>query len=98
MYTPTFITFCAIAVCLVFIKLLQAAVRAGISASVTIVYQVEPRASARVCAVNCQGAFQTCAGIYDSWPGNTIELYAWYQTRTFRWCRSGWVSTATTAE
>ena len=79
------------------LKLPQALVRAGITASATLVYQVEPRASARVCAVNCTGAFQICAGIYDSWPGNTIELYAWYQTRRVRWCGS-WVSTAMLAE
>lgn len=68
---------------------IQLTVRAGITAEVTLVYQPEARATGRLCAASCQ----TCAGAYDSWPGNTIELYAWYQIRTLRvkWC-GGWVS------
>ena len=33
--------------------------------------------------------------MYESWPGNSIDLYAWYQTRNIRMC-GGWVSTITT--
>ena len=69
----------------------QATVRAGITAEVELAYQMEPQATARVCAVNCQASSQTCVRAYESWPGNSINLYAWYQTRRIRWC-GGWVS------
>ena len=52
---------------------------------------MEPQATVRVCGVNCQASSQVCTRLYESWPGNSIDLYAWYQTRTIRWCR-GWVS------
>ena len=68
---------------------MQEAARAGITAEVSITYQLEPRATARVCGVSCQASSQICARVYESWPGNYIHLYAWYQTRTIRWCR-GW--------
>ena len=28
--------------------------------------------------------------MYQSWPGNTISLYAWYQTREVKWCEGWW--------
>ena len=74
---------------------MQATVRAGVTAEVSITYQLEPRATARVCAVNCQASSQMCAKLYESWPGNSIDLYAWYQTRRVRMC-GGWVRTIAT--
>ena len=71
---------------------MQAIVRAGVTAEVSIVYQMEPQATARVCAVSCQASSQICIRAYESWPGNSIDLYAWYQTLRVRWC-GGWVST-----
>ena len=72
---------------------MQEIVRAGVTAEVSIRYQLEPRATARVCIVNNQASMtsQFCAKLYESWPGSSIDLYAWYQTRTITWC--GWVST-----
>ena len=64
--------------------------RVGFSAEADIAYQIEPRATGKVCAAACSSLdYQTCAGVYQSWPGNTIDLYAWYQTREVEWC-SGW--------
>ena len=73
---------------------MQFTVRAGVTAEVSITYQLEPRATARFCAVNCQASSQICAKVYESWPGNSIDLYAWYQTRRIRWC-GGWVCSCT---
>ena len=28
--------------------------------------------------------------MYQEWPGNTIKLYAWYQTREIEWCEGWW--------
>ena len=52
-------------------------------------YQVEPRGSGKVCAICSSLDYQTCVGLYDSWPGNTITLSTWYQSREIQWCR-GW--------
>lgn len=59
--------------------------RGGITASANIAYQPEPRVSGKVCNLP---NYQTCAGLYESWPGNTLEIYAWYQVRRIEWCWS----------
>ena len=65
--------------------------RVGFSAEADIAYQIEPRATGKVCASACSSLdYQTCAGLYQSWPGNTISLYAWYQTREVEWCEGWW--------
>ena len=67
---------------------MQWLVKAGITARVSFVYELEPRASGKICSSN----YQTCVGLYDSWPGNTLNIYAWYQLRdSLQWC-GGWVS------
>ena len=68
----------------------QGVARVGFSAEATITYQVEPQGTAKACTTS---GYQTCAGLYDSWPGNTISLYAWYQIRRIKWClrKIGWI-------
>jgi len=66
---------------------IQAAVRGGISLAGVISYQLEPIASARMCASSCAATLQACSELYASRPGNYIEIYAWYQTRRVKMCR-----------
>lgn len=65
---------------------LQEVARCGITASANIAYQPEPRFSGKVCNLP---NYQTCVGLYDSWPGNTVEFYTWYEVREVpAWCVS----------
>ena len=75
--------------------ILQEVARVGFSAEADFTYKIEPRATGKVCAVACSyGDYQSCAGMYQEWPGNTIELYAWYQTREIEWCEGWWGGSA----
>ena len=69
---------------------MQSATRVGIPLAGSINYQLEPITSAHACASqsSCAPTFRTCAELYNSWPGNYIEIYAWYQLRSIRWCRA----------
>lgn len=71
--------------------------RAGITVEVSFRYRPEARAKAKVCASLSDVSYQTCLDAHDSWPGNRIRIYAWYQLRSVsvRWC-GGWVSTTVT--
>ena len=65
--------------------------RVGFTAEATISYAIEPRGSGKACATSCTSAdYHTCVGVYNSWPGNEISLYAFYQTRKLEWCRGWW--------
>ena len=72
-----------------FCYFMQSATRVGISIAGSINYQLEPITSAHACASrsSCAPTFRTCAELYNSWPGNYVEIYAWYQLRSIRWCR-----------
>ena len=63
---------------------MQFVARVGLTAEATITYQIEPQGTAKGCPTS---GYQTCVGLYDSWPGNTISLYAWYQKREIIWRR-----------
>jgi len=68
---------------------MQAATRLGISIAGALNYKLEPIASAHTCAdtTSCGPTFQTCVDIYNSWPSTYVEIYAWYQIRSVRFCR-----------
>ena len=35
---------------------------------------------------------KACSNLYHVWPGNYVDLYAWYQVRSIKYCRaSKWV-------
>ena len=67
---------------------MQSVTRLGVSLAGTINYTLELNGSIHTCADKsiCGPTFQTCLDIYNSWPKNYIEIYAWYQIRNVRWC------------
>ena len=73
----------------ILLLILQEVARVGLTAEAEVTYQIEPRGTGKVCATCSSWDYQTCAGLYDSWPGNSISLYAWYQLREVEWCE-GW--------
>ena len=72
-----------------FVVLMQSATRVGISVAGVLNYKLEPVASAHTCAdiTSCGPTFQTCVEVYNSRPNTYVEIYAWYQTRSVKWCR-----------
>ena len=71
------------------VTFIQSATRVGISLGGVFNYQVEARGSVDTCADTdkCLPTFRKCVEVYHSWPGNYVEIYAWYQLRSVRWCR-----------
>ena len=74
---------------LVSVVFMQLVTRVGITLSGALSYQLEPVCSAHTCADTrtCGSTFQPCVELYNSWSGSYIELYAWYQLRSVKWCR-----------
>lgn len=66
--------------------------RGGITAEVSLRYRPEARAKAKVCGSLSAVSYHTCLDAHDSWPGNRLRIYAWYQLRRVRvrMC-GGWV-------
>ena len=68
---------------------IQSVTRVGVSLSGALSYQLEPVCSVDTCADTrtCGSTFQRCVKLYNSWSGSYVELYAWYQLRSVKWCR-----------
>ena len=64
----------------------QSAARGGVSASVSINYQLEPAASIQACTASCSLSVRRCVGVYESIPDSYITIESWYQTRSVRTC------------
>ena len=58
--------------------------------SVTLEYQLVGSGEGRLCPNCITGSVRarTCIGVSDGWPNNRINLEAWYQIRSVRWCRA----------
>lgn len=69
---------------------MQSLVRGGITLSATYNYRLEPAASIQACTASCSLTARMCIGVYDSWPDNTLNFYAWYQSRRVEFCGRGW--------
>ena len=68
---------------------LQSATRVGVSLSAALSYQLEPVCLVHTCADTrtCSPTFRPCVELYNSWSRSYVELYAWYQLRSVKWCR-----------
>lgn len=65
----------------------QELARVGFTAEASFSYQIGPRGSGKVCGTSCtSGDYQTCVGVYNTWPANEISLYAFYQVRKIKLC------------
>ena len=65
--------------------ILQSLVRGGVSVNVNLEYQIEGSEEGRLCPTGTPRA-QACIGVSDGWRNNRINLEAWYQIRSIRWC------------
>ena len=73
---------------MIFNSFFQELVRGGIRVNAVINYQLEPQIAMKVCIP--QFKIQSCLNVYDEWPGNYVDIYAFYQFRKIKWC-SGWL-------
>ena len=64
----------------------QLVAKAGLTLEATFAYKLTPEVSTEVCYTQSQVQVKNCIGLYDQWPNNKLELYAWYAYRG--WC--GW--------
>ena len=70
---------------------LQSLVRGGVSVDVILEYKIEGVGKGRLCSTCTPGQpiniyAQGCVDVYQGWPNNRIELYAWYQSRRTKQC------------
>lgn len=71
--------------------LFQSVARGGVAVEVTFEYVMKWKMRLYVC-VNCSEGIElsihnmTCLEVYDCWPNNRIEIYAWYQLRQIEYC------------
>ena len=70
---------------------LQEIVRGGVTVSVNLNYKLLPEATIAVCYINLPITFEKCVTVHDEWPENRIGIEAWYQIRSVKWCRTGWL-------
>ena len=68
-----------------FFALMQSTVKIGISIAGVFNYQLEPNVSALACT-SCSTPLKFCVNLHHSFPGNYVEIYAWYQLRSVKWC------------
>lgn len=61
----------------------QLAVRGGVEVVASFTYMLEPETCIHYCRFATQNV-KTCVNVYNGWPNNYAEIYAYYQTRGFR--------------
>ena len=73
-------------------SLIQSLVKIGLNISASFYYQLEPVATLQICPTprTCGPALKTCADLYQNFPASHIDIFAWYQTRSLKWCKWGW--------
>ena len=59
--------------------------RVGISITGSFNYQLQPTGTAELSGTSLSRA---CADLYHVWPGNYVDLKAWYQLRKIKYCRA----------
>ena len=70
---------------------LQELVRGGITVNANLDYRLTPGLRIAVCYIKLPITIENCVTIHDELPDNRIVIDTWYQFRSLKFCKHGWV-------